>query len=367
MSWKSCSGFRRLSWRTSTPAIPRCSQSGRASRAGLCGGVRPVGRRELAGRSPSSSPRVMKARGCPRASPTCSNQNYPGTLEIIVVSDGSTDGTAAALGAVRGRRALHRAAAPAASRSRSTPASPPPPAASSCSRTPASALRPTQSCTGLATSTIPTSAASPASWSSIASSDDPADSTIGDGVGLYWTYEKWLRRHESRSSAPRSAPPARSTRCVASSGAPLPAGHAARRRAGADARGAARLPHRLRRARPRFDRTSPDASAEARRKIRTLAGNYQILAHEPRLLIPFVNPVWLQYVSHKVGRLLVPWALVGAFFAVRPLPRRLVLYGCVRPPARFLRPCRSWRVIQSRDGSRHPQVGGAKFRSRQGG
>ena len=28
-----------------------------------------------------------------------------------------------------------------------------------------------------------------------------------------------------------------------------------------------------------------------------------------------VNPVWLQYVSHKIGRLFVPWALAGAFFA----------------------------------------------------
>jgi hypothetical protein len=62
-----------------------------------------------------------------------------------------------------------------------------------------------------------------------------------------------------------------------------------------------------------YDRTSADAPTEARRKIRTLAGNYQILAHEPRLLMPFVNPVWLQYMSHKVGRLLVPWALVCAF------------------------------------------------------
>ena len=56
---------------------------------------------------------------------------------------------------------------------------------------------------------------------------------------------------------------------------------------------------------------SADAAAESRRKTRTLAGNYQILAQEPRLLVPFVNPVWLQYVSHKIGRLVVPWALVG--------------------------------------------------------
>jgi Na+/H+ antiporter NhaB len=64
-----------------------------------------------------------------------------------------------------------------------------------------------------------------------------------------------------------------------------------------------------------FDRASTDAAAESRRKTRTLAGNYQILLQEPRLLLPFVNPVWLQYVSHKVGRLLAPWALVGLFVA----------------------------------------------------
>src|SRR5687767_13926565 len=62
-----------------------------------------------------------------------------------------------------------------------------------------------------------------------------------------------------------------------------------------------------------YDRASVDAAAESRRKIRTLAGNYQILAQEPRLLVPFLNPVWLHYVSHKVGRLVVPWALAAAF------------------------------------------------------
>jgi hypothetical protein len=60
-----------------------------------------------------------------------------------------------------------------------------------------------------------------------------------------------------------------------------------------------------------FDWVAPSAAAESARKIRTLAGNYQILAQEPRLLVPFVNPVWLQYVSHKVGRLVVSWALLG--------------------------------------------------------
>ena len=59
-----------------------------------------------------------------------------------------------------------------------------------------------------------------------------------------------------------------------------------------------------------FDRAAPDADAEGRRKVRTLAGNYQILWLEPRLLLPWRNPVWLQFVSHKMGRLLVPYALL---------------------------------------------------------
>ena len=53
------------------------------------------------------------------------------------------------------------------------------------------------------------------------------------------------------------------------------------------------------------------SGVELRRKIRTLAGNYQILRLEPRLLNPFRNPVWIQYMSHKVGRLLVPYALMA--------------------------------------------------------
>jgi hypothetical protein len=62
-----------------------------------------------------------------------------------------------------------------------------------------------------------------------------------------------------------------------------------------------------------FDVAAKDAPAEMRRKVRTLAGNFQLLAYEPRLLVPFANPVWLQFMSHKVGRLLVPYALGAAF------------------------------------------------------
>jgi cellulose synthase/poly-beta-1,6-N-acetylglucosamine synthase-like glycosyltransferase len=64
-----------------------------------------------------------------------------------------------------------------------------------------------------------------------------------------------------------------------------------------------------------FDCAAVDAEAEQRRKVRTLAGNVQILGLEPRLLVPLVNPVWVQYASHKIGRLLVPYALLTLFAA----------------------------------------------------
>lgn len=48
------------------------------------------------------------------------------------------------------------------------------------------------------------------------------------------------------------------------------------------------------------------------RRVRTLAGNYQVLRLEPRLLLPWRNPIWWQYLSHKVGRLLVPWLMLAA-------------------------------------------------------
>jgi biofilm PGA synthesis N-glycosyltransferase PgaC len=139
-------------------------------------------------------------------------------------------------------------------------------------------------------------------------------STVGDGVGLYWKYERWLRRHESRVWSTLGATGAIYA-LRRSLWRPLPADTLvddvlAPMRAVLSGSRIVFEEHAV-----AFDRAAPDAAAEARRKTRTLAGNYQILAHEPRLLVPFVNPVWLQYGSHKVGRLVVPWALVTLFIA----------------------------------------------------
>jgi len=59
-----------------------------------------------------------------------------------------------------------------------------------------------------------------------------------------------------------------------------------------------------------FDRASKNPSAEFGRKVRTLAGNFQLLSYMPELMLPWRNPIFLQFVSHKVARLLCPYALV---------------------------------------------------------
>ena len=61
-----------------------------------------------------------------------------------------------------------------------------------------------------------------------------------------------------------------------------------------------------------YDEACDDAR-EFPRKVRTLAGNYQLIELMPRLLVPIVNPVWFQLASHKLLRLACPWALVALF------------------------------------------------------
>jgi biofilm PGA synthesis N-glycosyltransferase PgaC len=60
------------------------------------------------------------------------------------------------------------------------------------------------------------------------------------------------------------------------------------------------------------DDYAPTPRQEFRRKVRTLAGNYQLLQLAPWVLSRS-NPLRLQMICHKLLRLLVPFALVGAF------------------------------------------------------
>ncbi len=58
---------------------------------------------------------------------------------------------------------------------------------------------------------------------------------------------------------------------------------------------------------------------EFRRKVRTLGGNYQILWAYPGLAGP-QNRIWLHYMSYKFGRLLLPWLLIAIAAASFGLP-----------------------------------------------
>jgi poly-beta-1,6-N-acetyl-D-glucosamine synthase len=53
-----------------------------------------------------------------------------------------------------------------------------------------------------------------------------------------------------------------------------------------------------------------DLKTEFRRKVRTMAGNYQLLMHYPWLLTP-ANRMWFHFLSYKAGRLLLPWLLIA--------------------------------------------------------
>src|SRR5262249_27797650 len=64
-----------------------------------------------------------------------------------------------------------------------------------------------------------------------------------------------------------------------------------------------------------YDRAAPITSVELTRKIRTIAGNIQLFANHRWLLNPFRNRLWFQTWSHKLLRLLSPFALLGTLGA----------------------------------------------------
>jgi biofilm PGA synthesis N-glycosyltransferase PgaC len=73
-----------------------------------------------------------------------------------------------------------------------------------------------------------------------------------------------------------------------------------------------------------FDEYPSSLQQEQARKVRTLAGNYQLILSHPRFLHPFRNPVFFQLMSHKVARLFAPWALVAVLLCSLYLSRTSV-------------------------------------------
>jgi biofilm PGA synthesis N-glycosyltransferase PgaC len=137
---------------------------------------------------------------------------------------------------------------------------------------------------------------------------------VGDGVGFYWRYERFIRQNESRASS-----------TVGATGAiyairrklfePIPddtilddvliplriARRGYRTVFAPDARA--------------FDRPVRTAREEFARKVRTIAGNFQLFAREGWVFDPRQNGLWLQTVSHKALRLTIPLLHVSAIAA----------------------------------------------------
>jgi biofilm PGA synthesis N-glycosyltransferase PgaC len=134
-------------------------------------------------------------------------------------------------------------------------------------------------------------------------------SAAGPGLGAYWSYEKVIRRLESvvdsvvgatgalygvRRELLKAPDPATILDDVAIPMRVVTGGFRV------VVEPAARV----------FDDTVGDDRHEFARKVRTLAGNYQLVALEPGLLWPPSNRLFWQFASHKLARLAVPWCLL---------------------------------------------------------
>ncbi len=135
------------------------------------------------------------------------------------------------------------------------------------------------------------------------------DTTAARGMGAYWTYEKIIRKSESRFRGVPGATGAlyairrelfrpipeetllddvvipmqaveQGARCLLEPGAIA------------------------------WDIPSQSTAQESIRKRRTIAGAAQLIVRQPRWLLPWRNPLWWEYVSHKLARLASPLLLV---------------------------------------------------------
>lgn len=150
---------------------------------------------------------------------------------------------------------------------------------------------------------------------------DPGCEETGKGMGLYWRIEKKVRELESASGSVAGATGA--LYCARRSlldASPLPEGTIL---------DDVLLPMQIVRQGSRviFDSRarawdSPDLGKgrEFSRKVRTLSGNYQLLQLAPWLLSS-ENAIRFEFISHKLSRLAVPFALLALLIASVFLPQ----------------------------------------------
>ena len=135
-----------------------------------------------------------------------------------------------------------------------------------------------------------------------------------EGMGMYWKVEKWMRERESQIHSMLGATGAIYA-IRKSLFTPIPPetilddmliplkGVLKGYRAIFD------------RSAKAYDISTKDLREESKRKVRTLGGNFQLIQLESRLMDPFSNPVFFQFISHKVFRLIVPFGMGLCFFS----------------------------------------------------
>jgi len=139
-------------------------------------------------------------------------------------------------------------------------------------------------------------------------------SSVGEGVSIYWNYEKFIRKREALFDSTCGT-----TGCI----------YAIRSRLFEAIPENTLLddfviPMNIVKIGMRvvfeekaiaLDRPSKTPEQEMRRKKRTLAGNYQAFFSMPWLFIPWKNRLLFQVVSHKLLRLVLPFLLIGVLFS----------------------------------------------------
>jgi poly-beta-1,6-N-acetyl-D-glucosamine synthase len=140
----------------------------------------------------------------------------------------------------------------------------------------------------------------------------PAAPSASRGVGLYWSLEKRLRRAESRLDSTVGVTgavyalrkdlfrPLDERTILDDVAVPMEVVLRGRRVLFEPAAAA-------------WDTIASDPAREYKRKVRTLAGNFQLVRLRPALLDPTRNRLFWQLVSHKLLRLAVPWCLLALF------------------------------------------------------
>jgi len=194
---------------------------------------------------------------------------------------------------------------------------------------------------------------------------DPSSGETGKGMGVYWRVEKKIRELESQSgSVPGATGAIYCARRELFGAAPLPEGtilddvllpmQVVRRgyRVIFDARARA------------WDSPDLGDGREFYRKVRTLSGNYQLLQLAPWLLTS-ENAIRFEFISHKLSRLAVPFALLALLIASIFLPQpfyrmalglQLAFYALsisalvgmrIGPLSRIAEPARTFLVLNS--------------------